>query len=242
MEKLAERDSDTSFLVPCVHCDALIQEGERFCPFCKKDQRPSGGIPDRPGARTTSRGDASDGSQGAGWLGPRGAGFPAVAADTQPSALDEPGRTRRRPALVVAGALVALVAVVYLLVLGIDHLAGRTEEAARRQLVEATTVQLRAALDRGDLTGAARALEVLGTAQATDPDVRALKAVFDQRIAEQTLRRDRLSAAARDASRSLGFGQTGASPVAAPPAEPVPETKGSACNEALEALSLCEPG
>ena len=29
---------DTSFLVPCKHCADLIQEGERFCPTCGKDQ------------------------------------------------------------------------------------------------------------------------------------------------------------------------------------------------------------
>jgi len=29
---------DTSFLVPCKHCADLMQEGERFCPTCGKDQ------------------------------------------------------------------------------------------------------------------------------------------------------------------------------------------------------------
>lgn len=31
-------DLDTSFLVPCKHCAELLQEGERFCPSCGKDQ------------------------------------------------------------------------------------------------------------------------------------------------------------------------------------------------------------
>ena len=31
-------DLDTTFLVPCKHCDQLLPEGERFCPFCGKDQ------------------------------------------------------------------------------------------------------------------------------------------------------------------------------------------------------------
>jgi hypothetical protein len=31
-------DLDTSFLVPCKRCKELLQESERVCPFCGKDQ------------------------------------------------------------------------------------------------------------------------------------------------------------------------------------------------------------
>lgn len=56
MVNLAELD--TAFLVPCKHCAELLQEGERFCPTCGKDQSDANGAGitrlDAPPERGTS--------------------------------------------------------------------------------------------------------------------------------------------------------------------------------------------
>lgn len=240
-------DPDTSFLVPCVHCDALFQEGELFCPSCGKDQRVA-----------IDTADSSSVAQGVGWLGPR------VADPLKPDA-DAAGRTpvpddgrsgsgTRRPVGAIVGALAALLLVVVGLLLGVNHYGKKRIDAERLQGFDAAVTQLRNALDRGDLAGAGRAFGLFDTTQMSDPGVLALKENFDQRVREQASRREQLGAAATSASKSLGSEQAAVPPKApqkapepAEASEPAARTTTPAppaaaeCKEALAAMSLCQP-
>ena len=243
MDKLA--DLDTSFLVPCVHCDALFQEGERFCPSCGKDQRFTDGT-------RSKLGTVDD--QGVGWLGARNPGQLQPDTDRAPMFPEERPRTRSSTMTVVLW-MTAFVVLAVTLTLGARHYSERRVEADRLQAAEAAVTQLRTALDRGDLPSAERALGMLDADQANERDVVALKRIFEQRMQEQAARREQLSAAALNASRSLGFAQGTATPAAAAAAavvEPTPKpapvsapqpspAPTAACNEALAAMSLCQP-
>ena len=244
-------DPDTSFLVPCVHCDALFQEGELFCPSCGKDQRV-----DADTADTADPANASGTAQGVGWLGPR------VIDPLRPDAEAEgrapmpadgrSGSGARRPVAAIVGAVAALVLVAAGLLLGLDHYSEKRMDADRSQGFDAAVTQLRNALDRGDLEGAARAFGQFDATQASDAGVLALKENFDQRMREQAARREQISAAATNASKSLGFEQA-AAPPEAPPQQTAPEPAAQAaaptpaplvaaeCKEALAAMSLCQP-
>ncbi|MGJ7581285.1 hypothetical protein ACSFA3_13965 [Variovorax sp. RHLX14] len=252
VDKLA--DLDTSFLVPCVHCDALFQEGELFCPSCGKDQRVAANAADAP----------SGTAQGVGWLGPRIAGPVQPDADlasrTPTSADGRSGSGARRPIGAIVGVLAALLLAALGLLLGVNHYSAKRSEADRLQGFDAAVTQLRNALDRGDLAGAGRAFGLFDATQTSDPGVLALRESFDQRMRDEAERREQLSAAATSASRSLGFEQTAATPQtlqkapeapeapasAAPSAEPAPPASSSTssssaeCKEALAAMSLCQ--
>lgn len=251
MDKLAELD--TSFLVPCVHCDALFQEGERFCPSCGKDQRFTD-IADRSDSTRSRLGTVDD--QGVGWLDARNPGQLQPDTDRAPMFPEELPRTRRSTMTVVLW-VTAFVVLAIALTLGARHYLEKRVEADRLEAAEAAVAQLRTALDRGDLPGAERALGMLDADTASERDVVALKRIFDQRMQEQAARRDQLSAAALNASRSLGFAQSTAPPAAAaaaavveqtPTPKPAPPSAPqlapasiAACNEALAAMSLCQP-
>ncbi|MDB5877733.1 MAG: hypothetical protein JWQ41_1147 [Variovorax sp.] len=251
-------DPDTSFLVPCVHCDALLQEGELFCTSCGKDQRVAAGAADT--ADTSNGADASGAAQGVGWLGPR------VADPLQPDA-DPAGRTptpadgrsgsgSRQPVAAILGALAVLLLIALGLLLGVNHYTEKRIDAERLQGFDAAVTQLRDAIDRGDLAGAERAFGMFDATQASDPGVLALKETFDRRVREQAARREQLGAAATNASKSLGFEQAAVPPeapapqkapepaaqTAAPTPTPTPSLPAAAeCKEALAAMSLCQP-
>ena len=258
MDKLA--DLDTSFLVPCAHCDALFQEGERRCPSCGKDQQFAASAADDASSSDARfiRGSTFTTDQGVGWLGPRNGATEAAAprAASPPPGSRSPLAARRWP--FVAGATAAVILLALALMFGVEHYAGKREASGRQQAFDAAVTQLRSALNRDDLAGAARALDTLDPAQASEPDVLALKQTFDRRVAEQASRREQLSAAALKASRSLGFvpdtaptETVSAVPaVASVPATPTPtstptptalDAPPAACNEALAAMSLCQP-
>lgn len=147
--------------------------------------------------------------------------------------------------------MTAFVVLAIALMLGARHYSEKRVEADRIEAAEAAVAQLRTALDRNDLPGAERALGMLDAGQMSEPDLVALKRIFDQRMQEQAARREQLSAAALNASRSLGFVQSAAPPAAAaaaavveptPKPAPPPPSRAStaACNEALAAMSLCQ--
>ena len=244
-------DPDTSFLVPCVHCDALLQEGELFCPSCGKDQR----VAADPAAAVDPD-NASATAQGVGWLGPRvmdPLGPDAEAESRAPMPADgRSGSGARRPVAAIVGALAALLLAAVGLLLGVDHYSDKRMDADRSQGFDATVTQLRDALDRGDLEGAGRAFGQFDATQASDPGVLALKENFDQRVREQAARREQIGAAAANASKSLGLGQS-AAPPEAPPQQKAPEPAAQTdsptpappvaaeCKEALAAMSLCQP-
>ena len=248
-------DPDTSFLVPCVHCDALLQEGERFCPSCGKDQRVAAGTAD-----AANGADASGAAQGVGWLGPR------VADPLQPDAdpagraqMPADGRSRsgtRRPVAAILGALAVVLLIALGLLLGVSHYTEKRIDTERLQGFDAAVTQLRNALDRGDLAAAERAFGTFDATQTSDPGVLALKETFDQRVREQAARREQLNTAATNASKSLGFEQADmppeatplqkapepAAPTAMPTSTPAPSPPAAAeCKEALAAMSLCQP-
>ena len=135
-------DPDTSFLVPCVHCDALLQEGELFCPSCGKDQRVAADTAD-----TANGADGSAAAQGVGWLGPR------VADPLQPDA-DPAGRAptpadgrsgsgARRPVAAILGALAVLLLIALGLLLGVNHYTEKRIGAERLQGFDAAVTPQR---------------------------------------------------------------------------------------------------
>lgn len=251
MDKLAELD--TSFLVPCVRCEALLQEGERFCPACGEDQLYSTAAftaPVRPGAATGLLDLAA--AQGVGWLRPRADDAPDAGIGPMPSPGEGRSAGRRPSAIAVLGIVAALAMAAFASMWGIEHYDVLRDQAGPRQSAETAIAQLRAALDRDDLAGAERALSMLDATQTGTPGVLALKQGLDQRVLAQAQRREQLSSAAQSASRSLGFGEAAASSVAVvpSPSPPVPSTPAAPppavvprkdCNDALAALALCQP-
>jgi hypothetical protein len=242
MDKLA--DPDTSFLVPCAHCDALFQEGERFCPACGEDQLFST-------ATTASKALSPDAArpataaQGVGWLRPRTEAAPDDGdldhVATQPLPGERRRSGRRSPALAWLGGVAALALLALAATWGWDRGGAVPDADGRQRMHEVAVAQVRAALERGDIAGAERAFATLDAKETATPDVLALKQDLDQRVLEQAQRRDQLSDAALRASRSLGFGE--AATVTPPPPSPPPARPAAAspkdCNEALAALSLC---
>ncbi len=112
-------------------------------------------------------------------------------------------------------------------------------EAGKQREFKANVEQVQSALKRGDLGVAARVLDGLETDHADDPDVQALRVVVDQRLQEESTKREQLRNAALQASKAIGL----AGPVA--PAAPVQvqiqtQVRDSS-QEAVKALGLGEP-
>jgi len=242
MDHLAELD--TSFLVPCRHCAALLQGRELFCPFCGEDQSVAVGAGDAHLLPASNHKKAGSGfgldRPGALWQDelPAGRG-PAHWADSSVS--------RKRLAISIVAVLVLLALVLMLNSFYVD----RQNEAGKLRAFETKVEQVRGALGRGDLNTAEQVLDELDADHADHPGVQALRETFDRRVQEQAARREQLRDAALKASRALGFGQAPAPPAqpALPPepqmpAAPAPATgvadpKDNGCNETLAALALC---
>ncbi|MGI4777710.1 MAG: hypothetical protein ACRYGA_06260 [Janthinobacterium lividum] len=236
MDKLA--DPDTFFLVPCAHCDALFQEGERFCPACGENQLFSAA----PGTMLMHPGAApglSDAAavQGVGWSRPRMDETPDTGIGPVPSAAQARASGRRPSAIAVLGIVASLAIVAFGSMWGIDRYDGMRHQAGRQQAYETTVARMSAALDRDDLAGAEHAFSMLDATQIEKPDMQALKQRLDRHMSAQARRREQLSDAAQNASRSLGFGTGSTADAANPTGTAAPPPKD--CNDALAALALC---
>jgi hypothetical protein len=219
--------SDTSFLEPCKHCGELLQERERFCPFCGTDrlaQYASGG--DAPevelelergvfgGSRAlaaytvdyplVSQQDAPDGAireevgSGVGFVRPGTVAWQKEASPDGKVDWADSSLTPNRLVLGIAAALVAFFA----LALVYDHFyLDKQREADRQQAFQVNVAQVQDALGRGDLSAAERGIEVLDTEHPNDPGVQKLKEAFDRRVQEQdeATRRDPVRDAPADA-------------------------------------------
>ena len=192
MDKLA--DPDTCFLIPCAHCDALFQEGERFCPTCGKDQQ----FADSGGGHRANYGNGTDASfirgstipdQGVGWLAPRDTVALQPDTDRIPLEPDDPPKARY-PVAAIAGVLVALALGAGALLMGVDHFAGKPSDPERQ------------------------------TAPQNDPVATPANVI---------------------APAPAPVAVPVAPPIPAPAPAPAPPSATSECNEALAALSLCQP-
>jgi hypothetical protein len=228
MDNLA--DMDTSFLVPCKRCTALLQEQERVCPFCGRDQS----IADDADDRADDAGTA---------IGPLRGAFPGrealslVAANAElgiPPAtfwqrevvgFRRSGATHWAGNSVIPGRLVVSVMVALALAalaLSFDHLyLDKDSEAVKQREFGVNVERAQSALNRGDLPAAERVLDVLDTDHADSPNVQALREKFDERAQQQAAKHDQLRDAAQKAAKALGLSEPPASP--ASPARPVPQ-------------------
>jgi hypothetical protein len=244
MVNLAELD--TSFLVPCRHCAALLQEWERFCPSCGKEQSVADDAGDarsavEPGRGTSARGEAlapiAADSAILPWQEVReaiGHPVPKSAAEEVNSeiGLVRPGAFWQKEVLAGRGSehwagssvtrnrlLISIVAVLVLLALALalDHAyLDKHKESDKLRQFEANVAQVQSALSRGDLSAAGRLLNVLDADHADDPGVQALREAFDRRVLEQAAKRAQLRDAALKASKALGFDEPAAPPAQAP--------------------------
>lgn len=248
MYKLA--DPDTAFLIPCVHCDALVAEDQRVCPSCGKDQRTNPNVVVATGSTTIDRGRIGDGL-GVRWHSLRETD--PLVNDPNPSSFSAERTAARRALPPRILALMAMILIAPAMFFGVSHYKEKRSEERRLQMFEVTLEELRRALDQGDLVAAKRAVDLLDPIGLSHPSVLTLKQNFDHRMLEQRTRREQLNAAALAASQSLGFGQSpllsegerasesvaplGPSPAPAPTPTP---TFLKSCNGALAALALCQ--
>ncbi|MEJ8814254.1 hypothetical protein WKW77_24425 [Variovorax ureilyticus] len=281
----------SAFSVPCKHCAALLHPQERICPFCSYDQ----GAPaeEVDGLRALSEFESPDTlpplEDDQMLIMPRRTrqratpGRDVVAAPAAPIALrsgrpayaapdsfwqkEEPERSR--PMRWVGGLAISLVAamVLFALTLALDYFYfDRRTEPGKARAFQSDIAQVRAALGRGDLGAAERALDSLDADYSDNPSLQPLREELDRRLQEQEARREQLRDAAKRASQALGVPEpreppaasataaaqvpAPATPVATTPpsAAPAPaaarrsapaQPKGAQCNEALAALSLC---
>ncbi|MGJ7489792.1 hypothetical protein [Variovorax sp. ZT4R33] len=139
--------------------------------------------------------------------------------------------------------------------LALEHLyAGRPGDGSRRHAFEVSVSQAQAAVARGDVAAAERALALFDAPQDTDPRVQAVRREVDTRRQAHAARLDALQDAGRRASAALGFAEPARAVPDPAPARP-PETvqivgamgvavaaaQPGPCNEALVALALCRP-
>lgn len=192
-------------------------------------------VRERPPARAT---DAS---------APSVASLPVSAGDGTAPAHESPGygasqvgATRR---LLTS---LAVVLGLFGVALALEHLyAGRPGDGSRRHAFEVSVSQAQAALARGDVAAAERALALFDAPQDTDPRVQAVRREVDSRRQAHAARLDALQEAGRRASAVLGFAEPARSPEAVQIVGAVGAAVAAAqpgpCNEALVALALCRP-
>lgn len=181
---------DPSFSVPCRRCAELLQEGNRFCPFCFQDQlAPVAGNPEpvverRVGLRAAAETSSPDGFDFMDTVQPDAQGV--IQFPGPPGAMARMGPVGRRRVFGIVSALV-LVALAFV-ALQHTHVDDR-DASGRLRAFKADVERAQTALDRGDLSTAQQVLEGLKADHADDPGIRTLKAAFDRRVQEQTAQR-----------------------------------------------------
>ncbi|CAN7182837.1 MULTISPECIES: hypothetical protein [unclassified Variovorax] len=246
--------SDLDFSAPCQRCAALLHGRVKFCPYCGEDASVTFGADAaeaalEPELETPVNETQEDVSSELARIVPARLGWqeelPAQIAVAPPS-----GAALKRSA---TGKVAALVLAVLALALGYLYF-DKQNETDRLQEFTAKLAQAQSALSRGDLTAAERALVPLAAAHPDHPDVRALKDELDQRVREQTAKREQLRDATLRAAKALGLSDPAPAPAPdpAPPAAEVPAIAVPApvsgvtapqkteCDAALAALALCE--
>ncbi|RZL96432.1 MAG: hypothetical protein EOP82_00660 [Variovorax sp.] len=240
-------DLDSSVLVPCRHCSALLQMRERFCPFCGEDQSVAQDAVDAVDTVPAIEADSEEVKSEIGLVRPGALWQQELPTFDGP--VQEPGRPfiSNRLMLGIVAALVLLVAA-----LVHDIYLDRQHEAARLREFSTNVERTKNALGRGDLSGAQRVLEALDADHADDPGVQELRTALDRRVQEQAARREQLREAALKASRALGLGEPAAQAAQAPSPPSAPLTAASPaqavraadsedkdCTGAISALALC---
>ena len=213
---------DTAFLVPCTQCAELLQERERFCPYCGEEQIATyvagaansefGGVHlDYRGGKSLSSmsmgflGHVAPGRSGGIWPVRRSIGAGPAAqkdafGDGGPSNWASGFATPNRLVIAITGALLLLLA--FALVHDNFYL-DKPGEGGRMQAFRSNVEQVQGALARGDLRTAERVLGVLAFDHARDPDVQALREVLEWRVQARTATRERLLEAGLKASKAL---------------------------------------
>ena len=222
-------DMDTSFLVPCKRCTALLQEQEKVCPFCGRDQTLADGADDgagfadstglivEPGRGAVARREALSLVAANHELGIP----PATFWQREVVGLRRSGATHWAGNSVIPGRLISSVLVALVVVavaLSFDHFyLDKDSDIAKQHEYGANIERAQSALNRGDLPAAERALDVLDADHADSPNVQALREKFDERAQQQATRNEQLRDAAQRAVKALGLGEAPA-PSATPAA------------------------
>lgn len=266
MDNLADQLSSPP--VPCRHCAALLQEGDRFCRFCGTDQVVE------PKRATFARGKA---------LAPIEVDFAdTVQPDEEPMGnlivmratndegnpeigLVRPGAVWQQETLGGGGTghwagsslvrlVIAIVATLAVLLAALlfDHFyLDKESDAGRQREFKANMALAQSALSRGDLASAEGVLDALDVDHADDPGVLELREAFDQRLQAEAARREQLRNAPVKPSGAVGTTESAAppapsshpeAPTTATPARTidVADPKEKECNETLAALALCQ--
>ena len=249
MVSLAEF-SDTCFFVPCKRCAELLQEGDRFCRSCGKDQSDTDGAGDAESAAEPERGTSTRGGARspiemdfADTLQPEeqvtvGHPVPTSAneevnpkiglvrpdAFVQKEVLGGGGPRQWAGSSVSAYRLVigiqAALVILLALALGHDLYLEKQSEAGRLQEFRANVELMQSALSRGDLSAAERALDVLDADYENHPDVQKLRQAFDR----QVQLREQGQAVKRDQLRDAALEVSKALGLGEPPKAPMVAT------------------
>jgi hypothetical protein len=229
-------DLDTVFLVPCKHCAQLMQETERFCPFCGKDQSASAQEPVGHALPKKASNDEVDFDLGL-----------VHPSDYWQKEILEAGESKRWAGdyRLVIGIVAGLMALLVFALVHDDFYLGRQREETKLKAFRANVEQVQRALSRGDLSAAERVLDVLEADYAEAPSVQELREAFDRRVQEQAARQAQpREADVKAASKAAEPEKTATRSVQAPLAPDASQTgvadpKESGCNEALRAMALC---
>jgi len=174
-------DLDTVFLVPCKHCAQLMQETERFCPFCGKDQSASVQEPMDHALPKKASNDEVDFDLGL-----------VHPSDYWQKEILEAGNEKRWTGnyRLVIGIVAGLMALLVFALVHDDFYLGKQSEESKLKTFRANVEQVQRALSRGDLSAAERVLDALEADYAEAPSVQELREAFDRRVQEQTARQE----------------------------------------------------
>ena len=226
------RELDPSFSVPCKRCAGLLQEWNRFCPFCLEDQfSPVDGDAETDAAAATesarhisasSKENESTGLEFADTVHPGAAEVIPFfgTAGKAPNANGNTGISRAQPSdywqtevLGVGGRtdwmarlspknLKAGIALA-LAVMAVAFLGSGQGYFDIRSDLKVATERVQTALNRGDLRSAVQLLDAIETSHPDDPAVQSLRDALDLRIQERsTSRSELLDATSRMASNA----------------------------------------
>jgi len=243
--------SDTPLMVTCMRCNQVLQDGDRFCRFCVQDQFDIDPLAVKPGT------DIVDVTQPASALDvPQAAVAPVRKKRPkwrQPPDVDEddpPALRRAAGGAFVPGRWVIGIAVAMLVVLGAsllyDLYRSQLDDATRRVELSSALSQVESALERGDLNEVQLKLAILDALNPNDPDVRAKRQAFEERVQSLTAERDRLRAAVSGKGTPAPAPAADAVPVAVspPPAPAAPSVEVPAREEpppAAPPVAAAEP-
>ena len=226
------RELDPSFSVPCKRCAGLLQEWNRFCPFCLEDQFPPVDVDAETDAAAatesarhisaSSKENESTGLEFADTVHPGAAEVIPFfgTAGKAPNANGNTGISRAQPSdywqtevLGVGGRtdwmarlspknLKAGIALA-LAVMAVAFLGSGQGYFDIRSDLKVATERVQTALNRGDLRSAVQLLDAIETSHPDDPAVQSLRDALDLRIQERsTSRSELLDATSRMASNA----------------------------------------